>query len=235
MTDTISNTGTEDLRFYIRDAKDIGVIVYTEVAGEKESTKAELIDISVNGARLKTREPLSAREIVGLEFRVKQPNRLISVSGEVCWMVPTAGDYWGLGCSFSPKIPLETLRQFAEDGILERRQHRREDLGFVSTAKWELDQDPNTVRIINYSEGGFCLMAHQRGKPGERVMLQFELDDGREILVRAKAQWQVESEEGFVLGCEFLHPRDFTIFSDLKQAEQVPTRSIAVWRWFGKG
>ena len=233
MTDTIRDTETRDPRYHVKSGKEVSVVVHTEVDGKTDSTKAELIDISSGGARLRTREPISDREITGFDLKVRRPKRMISVAGEVCWMVPANGDYWWLGCSFNPKIPDETLHQFAEGGILERRQHDREMIALMSTAKWELEKDAATVRILNFSEGGFCLLSQNEGKPGERVLLQFALANGKELLVTAKAQWQVESDEGFVMGCEFLQPTDHRIFSELKQTDLSDANAVSVWKWFG--
>jgi hypothetical protein len=52
-------------------------------------------------------------------------------------------------------------------------------------------------------------------------LLRFELQDGREVLVCGTARWQVESEDGYVIGCEFLHTRNSTMLSELIESNSL--------------
>ena len=147
-------------------------------------------------------------------------------------MEPANGDFWWVGCCFTPKIPDHVLEQFAADGLLERRQHTRESIEISTVAKWELNSPSARAHIVDYSRGGLCLRSQDEGKPGERLLLEFRLQDGREFLVRATARWQVESSGGYVIGCQFLADEDYRVFRDLKDLkDQAGPVTFWVWRW----
>lgn len=232
MTDTIDTPAPSDARYHIRRGHEVSVLIHTERQGDRGTVKAELLHISSCDARLRTRQPVAATEIVGLQLKARNLNPMISVSGEVCWMVPAQGNSWWVGCAFDPPIPAETLAHFAAIGILERRQQQRERITLATTAKWELSEDASTVKIVDYSKGGFCLKSTDEGRPGERLLLQFRTGDGRDVLVQAKAQWQVETDDGFVVGCQFLDAEDYEVLTAVKESEDLVGAGLfSVWRW----
>ena len=125
------------------------------------------------------------------------------------------------------------MSEFAEDGTLERREHQREQMSLRTTVQWELNNESASAWVLNYSRSGFCLLSQFAGKPGERVRLQLELDDEQVIEVRGKIQWEVESQEGFVIGCKFVEPRGFAILSDLAASRVPGKRMSRRRRWLG--
>ncbi len=102
-----------------------------------------------------------------------------------------------------------------------------------TTVQWELNNESASAWVLNYSRSGFCLLSQFAGKPGERVRLQLELDDEQVIEVRGKIQWEVESQEGFVIGCKFVEPRGFAILSDLAASRVPGKRMSRRRRWLG--
>ncbi len=221
MTDIISTLLSRAPRYNIKSGSDLTVTIQKE--GASDSIEAELVNISAGGARFKVSEAILANEVLAVTIEAKRRNRKIVVSGEVCWASPAAGGDWGLGCSFNPEIPEEVLSGFAEDGTLERREHPREEIALRTTLQWELTNEQVSTWVLNYSRNGFCLLSQFAGKPGERVRLLLELDDEHLIVIRGKAQWEVESQRGFVIGCEFVESGDFAVMCDLA-ASRVPEK-----------
>ena len=234
MADTTYAPEPNVARYHVGRGQNVSVGLLSEVDGKQRIVVAKLIHISSVEARLRSREPINLKEIVGLQLRTEHPEHTILLSGEVYWMEPANGDYWWVGCSFDPAIPDEVLEQFAESGILERRQYNREKVKISTVAKWELNSPTARAHIVDYSRGGLCLRSQDKGKPGERLLLEFRLQDGREFLVRATARWQVETEKGYVIGCQFLDDSDYSVFRDLKALkDQTGPVSFWVWRWLG--
>lgn len=220
-------------RFGVKDNTQLTVTI------EKKDTssafiKAELVDLSVGGAKFKASEMIVVNQVLAVKIEAMDPERAIAVSGEVRWVTPAAGDDWTLGCSFDPPIPEQVLREFAKDGILECREHRREPISLRATAQWELQSETAAVWLLNYSRGGFCLLSQSDGRPGERTLLQLEREDGQVVVVPGKTQWQVESQEGFVIGYEFLDYRDYRVLSSLADSKPQDKRdSQAGWQLLG--
>ena len=111
------------------------------------------------------------------------------------------------------------LRDFAQAGILECREQPREPISLRATAQWELQSETASVWLLDYSRGGFRLLSQTERKPGERTLLQLERDDGQLVEVSGKTLWQVESQDGFVIGCEFLDHRDFSVLGSFADSE----------------
>jgi hypothetical protein len=238
MTDIISTLVSRAPRYQIKNDRDLSVTIEREDASDP--IEATLVNFSVSGAKFKVSQAISAREVLAVTIQAKRRNRTIVVSGEVCWVRPTAGDDWWLGCSLDPQIPEDLLCELSEDGTIDRREHEREEVTLRTTAQWELNDETASAWILNYSRGGFCLLSRFTGKPGERVRLQLELDDDQVILVPAKTQWVAKSQEGFVIGCEFLEPADYTVICELAASRPPDKGTFLVgrrhWlrRWFGK-
>ncbi len=232
MTDKVKPILSRAPRYEVANQERLTVTI------EKDDTsptfiKAELVNLSVGGAKFKTSEVIAVKEVLAVKIEAKDAARTIAVSGEVRWITPGAGDDWSLGCSFDPQIPEEVLREFAAAGILERREYRRKPVSLRATAQWELKSETASVWMLNYSRGGFCLLAETLGNPGERTLLQLEQQDGTVVVIAGKTQWQVQSPEGFVTGCEFLDHRDYSVLDSLADSKPADIGKVSGWRLFG--
>ena len=220
MTDMIGNLRRRAPRFRIQNTEALRVTV-TKSDKSFETIHTELVNISVGGAKFKSNQSVTVNEVVSVKIDVEHPGQSISVSGEVRWIAPLDGDEWWLGCAFKPPIPHEILNELARQGVLERREHVRQRISLPVTAQWQLEYEPTTVTVVDYSAGGICLTTDSERGPGERLMLRFQLDDGRDVQVRASTRWEVRCDDGFLIGCEFTDPRDFLLLSDLLEAREL--------------
>ncbi len=228
MTDMIRSLVRRDPRYKIKEDAELTVSIERR-DGSSCLVHADLLDLSVRGAKFKSKESIAVEDVVCVKIEINRPKRIIAVSGRIRWVTPIAGDDWWLGCAFDVPIEYSILHELAVSGILERRRYRRERISVRTTAKWELNSTRTEVCILNYSPGGgFCMLSQTEGKPGDRVLLRFELQDGREVLVCGTARWQIESEDGYVIGCEFLHTRNSTMLSELIESNSLvpPIRRI---------
>ena len=221
MSDMIRSLVRRDPRYKIKDDAELTVSIERR-DGSSCMVHADLLDLSVRGAKFKAKESIAVEDVVCVKMEVNRPKRIIAVSGRIRWVTPISGDDWWLGCAFDVPIEYSILHELAVSGILERRRYRRERISVRTTAKWELNSTRTEVCILNYSPGGgFCMLSQSEGRPGDRVLLRFELQDGREVLVCGTARWQVESEDGYVIGCEFLHTRNSTMLSELIESNSL--------------
>ncbi len=233
MNDLLANLIDRAPRYRLSRDGNITVVIEYEGDETLQTIPAELLDISTGGAKLQTDVSIPMLNIVMLQLQVPELKRTLTVSGEVCWVKPTHEDHWHLGCSFRPPMPQDTLEEFAQCNILERREHQRHQVTMRTRARFELSQDESPVWILNISEGGFCILTQRDGVPGERVQLILEPENCSPIHIRAKAQWQVETDEGIVVGCEFLHTRDYQVLRDLDNSTVPKKRRSSIWNWLG--
>lgn len=232
MTDTIRIFQKRAPRYDVK-CPDTVTAVIQELDGASEPLPAELANISECGAKLKTAKSYSVKETFFLKINVEEPSYSFEVTAKVCWVSPVVGDGWWLGCSLKPALPITVLDEFAQAGLIERREHRRQPVSLTAIAKWELASKSSFARIVDCSKGGFCMLSQLEGKPGERVQLQFEGNGQHQVQVRGKVVWQVESNEGYVLGCEFLDPQDFSVVTDLETSRRRSgSKQQLAWKWF---
>jgi hypothetical protein len=230
MTDTIRIFQKRAPRYDVKCTDTIKALIQ-ELDGAAEP--AELDNISERGAKLKAAKSYSVKETFTLKIDVEELSYSFEVTAKVCWVSPVVGDGWWLGCSFKPAIPVTVLDEFAQAGLIERREYRREPVSLIAIAKWELTNKTSFARIVDCSKGGFCMLSQLEGKPGERVQLQFEGNGQQQVQVRGKVVWQVESNDGYVLGCEFLDPEDFSVVTDLeKSRRRSGSKQTLAWKWF---
>ncbi len=199
MNDIIRSLRRSDRRYTIDRDADLTVSL-DKCDGTSEFIHAELLDLSARGAKFKIKEPIAVEEVLAVKIQFNDPKQIIATSGKVRRVSP--GDDWWFGCEFDVPIKAEVLTELSQTGVLERRENYRRQVSFEAIAKWELHQDTVPVRILDYSpDGGFCLTSAHAGEPGQRVQLQFEQGNGT-VQVCGVARWQVETETGYVVGCE---------------------------------
>jgi hypothetical protein len=92
--------------------------------------------------------------------------------------------------------------------------------------------------VLDLSPGGFCLLSQDPGDPGERVLLEREGEDAPQTLVTAKVRWQASTDEGYVVGCEFLDKDGYAALLEISgcpppAAEEQPARGWLrfLWPW----
>jgi Tfp pilus assembly protein PilZ len=231
MTDTITKIPNRPPRYDVRRADAISVSIQNPDESGKPLSAA-IVNISGRGARLKVSRSFAVNDSLPLTIRVKDPRYSFEVTAKVCWVAPVIGQDWWLGCSLTPAIPTSALNDLARNGLIERRSHARRPVSLTAIAKWELTSKTSFARILDCSQGGFCLLSQVEAKRGERVQLQFEGTD-QPLAVHGKIVWQAQSSEGHVLGCEFLDPGDFATVSRLEASRRAfRTKSELAWTWF---
>jgi len=174
----------------------------------------------VGGAKFKSKQPVAINEYLFVKIEVEDLSQGLYASGKVRWTVPLDDDEWWLGCAFVPAIPYEILSDFARRGVLERRDHPWRSASLQVTVEWQSEAEPTQVTVVDYSQGGLCFVSTQHRAPGERVMLLVQLDDGRQVQVRAVIRWRAKSSDGYLIGCEFAEPRDYLEISNLLESRR---------------
>lgn len=242
MTRIVRSIVSREPRYQIAEDQAVEVVIERPVEGGVESVEGELVDISRGGAKLRTYRPVPTDQAVTLDIKADGLGRTLSVAAEVCWTQPAGPDRWWLGCAFRPEIPDAVLTEFVLGGYLERRRYAREKIALKTTATWELYCDHVPVWLLDLSAGGFCLLSQTTGGLGDRVLLRLKDDQQRVVLVTAKARWQVKSDDGYVVGCEFVDKHGYGVLRRIVDPEEPVARRRSVlcwlrffWPWRGGG
>ena len=178
--------------------------------------QGHLCDISRGGAKLIVDEPVALQSSVVMRLSNTELHLDLEITGEVCWMVPAPDEGFAIGCTFVPDLPGEILEKLFSTGLLERRIFRRRALKVSAVAKWELEATATDAFLWDLSEGGFCVLSPLARKPGRRLLLTVEAENGR-IEIPAKTQWELKVGDGYVVGCEFVNKDGYLLLRDLEQ------------------
>jgi hypothetical protein len=206
MSDRTQRIVGRDTRFQFANADAIDVRVEAESDGQCSRIDAELIDFSAGGLRLRSDAPLVEDDSLTVTVDFKEPSehtRPLTVRAQVCWATLAPKGQFYVGCTIEPAIPESLLEHLAASGILERRLEDRQETSITVTARWELDRVEWEATILNLSTGGVCVSIPQLGIVGDRLRLTVPNEKQPPTYVYVKARWQIGTEEGYVLGCDF--------------------------------
>jgi hypothetical protein len=206
MSAQIHRLVAREARFQLANAEAIDVRVDTDEDGETTRLDAELIDISEGGVRLRSDAPVPEDDSLTITVTFKGLKELpnpLTIRAQVCWATLASKGCFYLGCSIEPAIPQVLLDHLAACGILERRQEIRHETAITLPARWELDRAEWEATILNISTGGMCVLIPQKGHVGDRMRLTLADENQESAYVYVKARWQIGTEDGYVLGCDF--------------------------------
>ena len=191
---------------------------------------AELLEISVSGAKVKTHQQIPRGEQISLKLSSDDLQGSLHVDATVCWVQLAGVGEWFLGCSFQPQIPELVLDRFAKSGAFDRREDGRHEVAIESIATWELAAEDTRVCIVNISSSGFCLVSPQPGTPGAQVRLKCT-NGNDETIISGRCRWQVETDDGFTLGCEFSSSDDYAALRKIQlEVDQLTREKKGLFR-----
>jgi hypothetical protein len=207
-------------RYRLRGSKAVRVEIETDTGDESRTLDAELLDISEGGVRLRSKTPVAMRDSLTINIMPAGFSKSLSARAKVCWTtLAPKGSHW-LGCSIEPRIPPSVLEHLATGGVLERRHDSRRDVSMTLAACWELDPTRLEALVSNLSPGGACLAVAKPGNPGDRIRLTLPGDNQKPTYIFMTACWQIDTDDGFIVGCTFCHHRSYEKLLQLADAQQ---------------
>lgn len=204
-----ANDGRREPRYAVntRQGK-VQVTIERENGSGTENIDAELLDISHKGAKFCMAEGLPFAESVKLHFEVPDLGMRFDVSGTVCWSRVASKNSCFVGFTLAPEITDETLTEMASCGCIERRSSTRIPISCPAAASWELDPTEVAVEVVDYSTGGFCLVAKQAGEVGQRMLLHLTRPDELRVSIAAQIKWRRDLENDCLVGCALTNSKD---------------------------
>jgi len=199
-----------------RDAVEVSVDLPPE--NESHRHDAELIDISTTGLRICSDLPVADESMLTVTVSTADSASPITVRAQVCWTTLAAKGRIYAGCSIEPAIPQSLLDHLAAAGILERRQEVRQEASLTLPARWELDPNADEAAILNISPGGLSLLMPRRGNVGRRISLTVSDEGEKPVRIYVKARWQIQTQDGTVVGCEFPDRATYLRLAQVAQA-----------------
>jgi hypothetical protein len=219
-----------DTRHSVSRGRKVSVIVESCRGEETSRIKAELIDISRGGIRLRAESSPMIHEVVTLRFSIPESDADLELDGSICWARPINEKTWGLGCAIHSRLPDEIIRFLAAKGYVQRRCAPRQPIDHPGTIRWEATTEDIPVRVRNLSSGGFCLTSSQAGRVGERLLLEVPVGDEATLPIVARAEWQLKASEEYKIGCAFVRKDGLRAFRQALKTDDGFLTSDAVRR-----
>ena len=218
-----------DIRYRLQNAPAVTVVPEgDEGSSVLDVHEGRLLDLSRHGAKLSSATEIPTGNSIHLKLGVPELGLVFQVAGAVCWCKRSdAGDWddvgpWVMGCALRPGLPHELLDRLAEEGEVNRRFDARFREEVSLSAYWNVGSARELVTLRNYSRGGFCIFSTRQSVPGKRFHLNLK---GLEVII-ASVQWELEAGDGYLIGCEFLNPRDFErLDADCREARRLALKS----------
>jgi hypothetical protein len=184
---------------------------------------ADVLDVSSGGAKLLLGKPLRIGTPLTLRFEELIP----AVSGSVCWCRPDQNNRWWVACAFDPSLPPDVLELVLQAGYLERRRDPRENVSIPASARLQTGEQ-GVVDIRDFSAGGLCLTSSHEAQRGQRLLLQLGDVEEAQTKTMVEVQWCIQFNDGYLLGCSFLHREGLAAVRRLAAAPRSPADSAAV-------
>src|SRR6185295_11524671 len=90
------------------------------------------------------------------------------------------------------------------DRVEQRKTPRYRVVG-DAIVDWEAGPHNVTVRLEDVSAGGFQMTGKEPVAIGDRLNLILRLPNHRRFILPSIVRWQLQSADGFAIGCQFLY------------------------------
>ena len=209
-----------DLRYRTRDSGVARVVVHRADGACPRTVSAELVDISLNGAKLLLPICLPFEESIDIRLDVASVGLRIDVRAAVRWVRPAGGEAWFAGCVFNSELSDDVIQKLIAGKCLERRSNPRQKISLQAVIHWGLFTEDTPASLDTLSPGGFSMTTTNTGRVGERILLHIATSDGSEAVVQAQLQWRLETDDGYQVGCSFLNGHGYAALTDAVAAEE---------------
>jgi hypothetical protein len=162
----------------------------------------ELSDITVCGARIHSEAPLRFGERFALHLESESVGLGIAVCCQTQWVRRgSSDDEWVIGCLFESRLELDSLEEYVDSGLLERRESDRRGISLPATIQFELSSEETDVELKNIGPGGFCFLSQTPGDIGSRILATIHESDAEQVEGRIK--WQSTNNGEYRIGCQW--------------------------------
>lgn len=204
-------------RYRIAAGQTVPVAIQRLAKGQQPAS-GELVDISVAGARILSDAPLQFGEKLILHMEPKPTGVSISIGCQVQWIRgDNSEDKWTVVCLFEYDLEKKLLEEYADDGLLERRQSDRHNTSLPASVKFEgVSGEKAEVDLYDIGMGGFCFQSLTAGTIGSRVRMT--LDEAAHGTVEGRIVWQSANDGEYLIGCQWVNREGISFAKQLSQS-----------------
>jgi hypothetical protein len=176
---------------------------------------AELREISPASAKLLVSGPPELPCRCVLRLVSSKLMRTVEIRAEIGWARPNPAGDWLVECEFDTRLSDAEFSEFLGSGLLERRSAVRFQTRINVAVRWSPDDAQVPALVRDLSEGGLCLMTSHAPKKVREVFV-LAATSGGEVTMQLKVRWSLCVGPNFLIGCQFIHGRDFHLLRNLQ-------------------
>lgn len=190
-------------------------------ANGQHQASGELVDISVSGARILSDTPLQFGENIILHLESKLIGTGVSIGCQVQWVRGgSSEDEMTVACRFEDHLEKRVLKEYIDDGLLERRQSDRHHTSLPATIKFEgVGKETAEADLLDVGTGGFSFRSPTAGTIGLRVRLI--LDDATHGKVEGRIMWQSEDDGEYLIGCQWVSRKGISFAKQISDSTDL--------------
>lgn len=210
-------TRRETRRFVIqariqRSANVAAVQVHGMAVGLSESSADVVLDAE-----------LPAGEEVTVTFDNARLDVQLAAVGAVRRSRSTSSGKWAVTLDFEHPLSRAELDKLIPGNRIERRASTRQPIIGQAVVDWGNGGAPVPVQLKDISGGGFCMIAAEPAVINKRLHLVLETAAQTRFEIPARARWQVKSDQGYAIGCEFLYSQGYHLMHAIFAAPRKPS------------
>ncbi len=176
---------------------------------------AELREISPASAKLLVSGPPELPCRCWLRLVSSKLMRTVEIPAEIGWARPNPAGDWLVECEFETRLSDAEFSEFLVSGLLERRSAVRFRTRINVAVRWSPADAQTPALVRDLSEGGLCLMTSHPPKKTREVLVRATTSSG-EVTLQLKVRWSLRVGPNFLIGCQFIHRRDFHLLRNLQ-------------------
>jgi len=184
---------------------------------------AKVMDISRTGVRLRAKRPIADMDICCVTIVVEDLSMCFHLRPRVRWSREEEDGSEVLGCRLVPAIPAGIFDHILRANHVDRRECERQLLNLRASGVWRLGDKPSLFTVTDFSREGFCVQTDALPPEEERLHLCVEDAETTHAVVIAQPRWTLKTDDGYVVGCSFLNPKDVHRFKVLADAARNGT------------
>lgn len=167
------------------------------------------VALSESSADVMLDAELTLGEEVTLVFDNSRLDVQLAAVGSVRRARSTSSGKWAATLDFEHPLSREELESLVPGNRIERRATPRQPIIGQAVVDWGNGGSPVPVQLKDISGGGFCMIAAEPAMVNKRLHLILETAAQTRFVIPARARWQVKSDQGYTIGCEFLYSQGY--------------------------
>jgi len=212
MAETSAHDVTRTPRYQVRDPQTVSASLQR---GTDALMPAELLDLSLDGARLSVTTQVACHDGLCLKLENDRFGLNVAIEAVVRWVRGAQGDTWLLGCSFASPLPPEAIEALTMIGCLEQDELARSPAAGKMQAWQEAQPVAFTVELVDLSPGGVSLFSPDPAQVGQRLRLLQTTAGEKEAELIVQVRCCAETSDGYFLGCQFETRSGYRLLKDL--------------------